>query len=106
MESPAGWPSCSTEQAYLADEGLATAAFLGLRMRRPLFLEGEAGVGKTELAKTLATVLGAPLIRLQCYEGIDAVPGALRLGLRPPAAAPAAAEAARDSDPPRLEAEL
>ncbi|MFC4589818.1 AAA family ATPase [Sphaerisporangium corydalis] len=60
------------EHAYLADEGLATACFLALRMGRPLFLEGEAGVGKTELAKTLAAVLGAPLIRLQCYEGLDA----------------------------------
>ncbi|WP_248965524.1 AAA family ATPase [Sphaerisporangium perillae] len=59
-------------RAYLADEGLATACFLALRMGRPLFLEGEAGVGKTELAKTLAAVLGAPLIRLQCYEGLDA----------------------------------
>ncbi|MEV4219616.1 MoxR family ATPase [Nonomuraea sp. NPDC049725] len=57
---------------YLADDGLATAAFLALRMRRPLFLEGEAGVGKTELAKTLAALLDAPLIRLQCYEGLDA----------------------------------
>ncbi|WP_433325417.1 AAA family ATPase [Spirillospora sp. CA-294931] len=58
--------------AYLCDEGLATAGFLALTMRRPLFLEGEAGVGKTELAKTLASALGAPLIRLQCYEGLDA----------------------------------
>ena len=58
--------------AYLADEGLATACFLALRMGRPLFLEGEAGVGKTELAKTVATALDTPLIRLQCYEGIDA----------------------------------
>ena len=58
--------------AYLAEEGLATACFLALRMGRPLFLEGEAGVGKTELAKTVATALDTPLIRLQCYEGIDA----------------------------------
>ncbi|SDU69387.1 AAA family ATPase [Jiangella alkaliphila] len=57
---------------YLADDGLATAAFLALRMGRPLFLEGEAGVGKTSLAQALAEVLGAPLIRLQCYEGVDA----------------------------------
>jgi MoxR-like ATPase len=56
---------------YLADEGLATAAFLALRMGRPLFLEGEAGVGKTALAQALADVVGAPLIRLQCYEGLD-----------------------------------
>ncbi|GAA0972743.1 MoxR family ATPase [Acrocarpospora macrocephala] len=60
------------EQDYLADEGLGTAAFLALKMGRPLFLEGEAGVGKTELAKTLSAVLEAPLIRLQCYEGLDA----------------------------------
>ncbi|GAA1024146.1 MoxR family ATPase [Acrocarpospora pleiomorpha] len=60
------------EQDYLADEGLGTAAFLALKMGRPLFLEGEAGVGKTELAKTLSAVLDAPLIRLQCYEGLDA----------------------------------
>jgi len=57
---------------YLADDGLATAAFLALRMGRPLFLEGEAGVGKTALATALAHVAGAPLIRLQCYEGLDA----------------------------------
>ncbi|HEU5212413.1 MAG TPA: MoxR family ATPase, partial [Gaiellaceae bacterium] len=59
-------------ESYLADRGLATAVFLGLRMRRPLLLEGEPGVGKTEVAKTLAAALGAELIRLQCYEGIDA----------------------------------
>jgi MoxR-like ATPase len=57
---------------YLADEGLATSAYLALRLPQPLLLEGEAGVGKTELAKALALVLDTPLIRLQCYEGIDA----------------------------------
>jgi MoxR-like ATPase len=57
---------------YLPDRGLATAVFLALEMGRPLLLEGEAGVGKTEVGKTLARVLGAELIRLQCYEGIDA----------------------------------
>ncbi len=57
---------------YLADEGLATSAYLALRLPQPLLLEGEAGVGKTELAKALAQVLDTPLIRLQCYEGIDA----------------------------------
>ncbi|MDZ7678473.1 MAG: MoxR family ATPase [Acidimicrobiales bacterium] len=56
---------------YLADEGLATAVFLSLRLHRPLLLEGEAGVGKTEVAKTLARWSGGELIRLQCYEGID-----------------------------------
>ena len=56
---------------YLADEGLATAMFLALRLPRPLLLEGEAGVGKTEAALALARALGTPLIRLQCYEGLD-----------------------------------
>jgi MoxR-like ATPase len=60
------------QESYLADRGLATAVYLALRMRRPLLLEGEAGVGKTEVGKTLARLLGAELIRLQCYEGIDA----------------------------------
>jgi MoxR-like ATPase len=57
---------------YFADEGLATALFFALRLPQPLLLEGEAGVGKTEAAKSLAAFLGTPLIRLQCYEGIDA----------------------------------
>jgi MoxR-like ATPase len=57
---------------YLADTGLATAVFLALRLERPLFLEGEAGVGKTELAKALSRWSGGPVVRLQCYEGIDA----------------------------------
>jgi MoxR-like ATPase len=57
---------------YLPDRGLATAIFLSLKMGRPLLLEGEAGVGKTEVAKTLNTILDAELVRLQCYEGIDA----------------------------------
>jgi len=56
---------------YLADEGLVTAVFLAMSLHRPLFLEGEAGVGKTELAKTIARWQGTELIRLQCYEGID-----------------------------------
>jgi MoxR-like ATPase len=56
---------------YLADEGLATAIHLAVRLRRPLLLEGEAGAGKTEVAKTLARWSGAQLLRLQCYEGID-----------------------------------
>ncbi len=59
------------EQLYLADRGLATAIFLALKLPRPLFLEGEAGVGKTEVAKALAGMLETQLIRLQCYEGLD-----------------------------------
>ncbi len=77
---PASWSVPDTVDAvsdaltahdYLADEGLATAIFLALRLGRPLLLEGEAGVGKTEVAKTLARWTGVELIRLQCYEGID-----------------------------------
>jgi MoxR-like ATPase len=75
---PSG-PASPTELAgalrttgYLADDGLATAAFLAMRMNRPLFCEGEPGTGKTALAQALAQVLGAELIRLQCHDGIDA----------------------------------
>ncbi|MDO8665074.1 MAG: MoxR family ATPase, partial [Gemmatimonadales bacterium] len=56
---------------YVADRDLATAVYLSLALGRPLLLEGEAGVGKTEVGRTLAAVLGAELIRLQCYEGLD-----------------------------------
>ena len=58
------------EHAYIADRGLATTIFLGLKLGKPLFLEGEAGVGKTEVAKVLAHILDTRLIRLQCYEGL------------------------------------
>lgn len=76
----AGTPSAATTeevhsglcaQNYLPSEGLATAVFLSLSLERPLFLEGEAGVGKTEVAKSISSWLGRRLIRLQCYEGID-----------------------------------
>jgi MoxR-like ATPase len=59
------------QEAYIADRSLATAIFLALKLQRPLLLEGEAGVGKTEVAKVLARLLNRPLIRLQCYEGLD-----------------------------------
>ncbi len=59
------------EQRYIADRSLATSIYLALKLGKPLFLEGEAGVGKTEIAKVLAAMLGRPLIRLQCYEGLD-----------------------------------
>jgi MoxR-like ATPase len=58
-------------QLYIADRGLATSIFLALKLKRPLLLEGEAGVGKTEVAKVLAAAFASPLIRLQCYEGLD-----------------------------------
>ena len=60
------------EHLYVADRGLAISIYLALKLQRPLFLEGEAGVGKTEVAKVLASTLGTDLIRLQCYEGLDA----------------------------------
>ena len=59
------------ERGYITDRSIATAVFLALQLERPLLLEGEAGVGKTELAKVLAASLGTKLIRLQCYEGLD-----------------------------------
>jgi len=70
-ESVAALQGALADHEYLADEGLATAIFLALRLQRPLLLEGEPGVGKTEVAKALARLTGGELLRLQCYEGID-----------------------------------
>jgi MoxR-like ATPase len=72
LETVADLERALGEQDYLPDHGLATAIFLAVRRQRPLLLEGEPGVGKTEVGKALARILGAELIRLQCYEGIDA----------------------------------
>ncbi len=69
--TPADVASALSGQGYLPDEGISTAVFLAMTLHRPLLLEGEAGVGKTELAKALAAATGGELIRLQCYEGID-----------------------------------
>jgi MoxR-like ATPase len=106
VDSPATLATLLEGHGYLADEGLATAGFLGLRMRRPLFLEGGAGVGKTALAKTLALVLGAPLIRLQCYEGLDAAQALYDWDFPRQLLHLRAAEAAGISDVARLEAEI
>ncbi|MPZ26891.1 MAG: AAA domain-containing protein [Micromonosporaceae bacterium] len=70
-QSPAALADALAGTGYLADSGLATAGWLALRMDRPLFLEGEAGVGKTGFAVALAEATGLPMIRLQCYEGLD-----------------------------------
>jgi MoxR-like ATPase len=69
---PAAVATALNGAGYLPDDGLATAAYLAIRLSRPLFLEGDPGVGKTALAQALATITDAPLVRLQCYEGIDA----------------------------------
>ena len=110
MQDPAGLARLLADAGYFADEGVATAAYLALALPRPLFLEGEAGVGKTALAHALATVVGADLLRLQCYEGIDAsqalydwdFPRQL-LHLR---AAEASGTSAGTADRERLEAEV
>ena len=71
-DSPDDVERALRDQGYLPGEGLSTAIFLAIALRRPLFLEGEPGVGKTEVGNALARWLGSPLVRLQCYEGIDA----------------------------------
>ncbi|QYC40659.1 AAA domain (dynein-related subfamily) [Nonomuraea coxensis DSM 45129] len=106
IQSPGKLIELLDRHAYLADEGLATAAFLALRMGRPLFLEGEAGVGKTELAKTLAALLRAPLIRLQCYEGLDAAQALYDWDFARQLLHLKAAEAAGVTDVGRLEGEI
>jgi MoxR-like ATPase len=72
LASPQGLKGALDRVGYLADDGIAAALFCATRLTQPLLLEGEPGVGKTEAAKALATILDTPLIRLQCYEGIDA----------------------------------
>jgi MoxR-like ATPase len=106
VDSPGELTRRLGERAYLADEGLATAGFLALRMGRPLFLEGEAGVGKTAFAKAMAEVLGAPLIRLQCYEGLDAAQALYDWDFPRQLLHLRAAEAAGVADVDRLEGEL
>jgi MoxR-like ATPase len=93
-------------QDYLCDRGLATALFLSLRLARPLFLEGEPGVGKTELAKTLARALGATLLRVQCYEGLDVAQTAYEWNVARQMMEIRLAEAAHEVDRARLEHSL
>ncbi|HET6818562.1 MAG TPA: MoxR family ATPase [Mycobacteriales bacterium] len=113
LSSPGELAEALDAVGYLPDDGVATAAYLALTMRRPLFVEGDAGVGKTALARSLAAVLDAPLIRLQCYEGIDAAqalydwdfPRQL-LHLRAVEAASHGDSAGTSADAARLEGEL
>ncbi|MFI8202782.1 AAA family ATPase [Streptomyces sp. NPDC085937] len=94
------------ETGYLVDEGLAIACFLALRLRRPVFCEGDAGTGKTALASALAEVLDAPLIRLQCHEGIDASQALYDWDFPRQLLRLRAAEAAGVTDPEKLEGAL
>ena len=95
-----------TASGYVADRPLATVLFLALKLGRPLFLEGEAGVGKTEIAKTLARALGRRLIRLQCYEGLDVNSAVYEWNYAGQMMAIRLAEATADTDRSRLEADL
>jgi MoxR-like ATPase len=88
---------------YIAERSLATVVFLSLRMGRPLFLEGEAGVGKTEIAKVLAATLGRDLIRLQCYEGLDVAAAVYEWNYAAQMMAIRLAEAAGEHDKERME---
>ncbi|GGO02786.1 MoxR-like ATPase [Microbispora rosea subsp. aerata] len=106
IDAPARLAELLDHHGYLADEGVTTAAYLALKMGRPLFLEGEAGVGKTELAKTLAAILDAPLIRLQCHEGLDAAQAMYDWDFPRQLLHLKAAEAAGASDVAALEAEI
>ncbi len=94
------------QQNYVCDRSLATVVFLALRLGRPLFLEGEAGVGKTEIAKAIAAGLGRRLIRLQCYEGLDASSAVYEWNFAAQMVAIRTAEASGNADRDLLNAEL
>jgi MoxR-like ATPase len=95
-----------TDQGYVCGRALATVVFLSLKLGRPLFLEGEAGVGKTEIAKALAAAFGRRLIRLQCYEGLDASSAVYEWNFAAQMVAIRTAEAAGGADRSTLQAEM
>src|SRR3982074_2702407 len=95
-----------TSRGYLAERSLATVTYLSLRMGRPLFLEGEAGVGKTEIAKVLSAALGRKLIRLQCYEGLDVASAVYEWNSASQMIAIRLAEAAGDTDRDQLSSDI
>jgi MoxR-like ATPase len=92
--------------SYVADRSLATAVFLSLKLGRPLFLEGEAGVGKTEIAKVLATTLGRNLVRLQCYEGLDVAAAVYEWNYARQMIEIRLAEAAHEADKEKITADI
>ncbi len=95
-----------TRGGYVADRSLATVIFLSLKMGRPLFLEGEAGVGKTEIAKVLSSTLGRKLIRLQCYEGLDVSSAVYEWDYARQMMAIRLAEASGEQDRARIESDI
>src|SRR6201995_1832425 len=95
-----------TSRGYLAERSLATVTYLSLRMGRPLFLEGEAGVGKTEIAKVLASALKRKLIRLQCYEGLDVASAVYEWNGAAQMIAIRLAEAAGEPDPDQISSDI
>ena len=95
-----------SSRGYLAERSLATVTYLSLRMGRPLFLEGEAGVGKTEIAKVLSAALGRRLIRLQCYEGLDVASAVYEWNSAAQMIAIRLAEAAGDTDREQLSSDI
>ena len=95
-----------TSRGYLAERSLATVVYLSLKMGRPLFLEGEAGVGKTEIAKVLSAALGRKLIRLQCYEGLDVASAVYEWNSAAQMVAIRLAEASGETDRERLAADI
>src|SRR6476659_6048439 len=91
---------------YLADRSLATVLFLALKMGRPIFFEGEAGVGKTEIAKVLAATLGRRLLRLQCYEGLDVASAVYEWNYAAQMIAIRASEAGGEKDSARIQSDV
>ncbi|WP_299768491.1 MoxR family ATPase [uncultured Tateyamaria sp.] len=109
MQTPTSIDAVQTmlaDQGYVCDRALGTVVFLSLSLGRPLFLEGEAGVGKTEIAKALAAALGRRLIRLQCYEGLDASSAVYEWNFPAQMVAIRTAEASGGADRKALQAEL
>ena len=101
FEAPEAIIAGLAEQQYVASPRIATAVYLGMHLEKPLLVEGPAGVGKTELAKALTQMLGVPLVRLQCYEGLDEAKALYGSAVRSPAARAGRAAAVAAREKPR-----